>query len=327
MMLLDRINLNQLRVFECIFRLGSTVHAASELHLTQSGISQHLSTLEAQLGVILFDRLNRKLVPTAAAIRLYEKTHMGLGELEAGVGSVIDGAQGKAGPLRGTIAFGMPAEFGNNMVLGAIGAFCVENPEVKMRVRYGLAAGLSSMLIDGRLDFAFVDEFSLDRRIHTDVIYQEELSLFASNDYVKKIKWDKSGRETSRMFEELDYVEYLDGEPVLRMWMAHHFDKKNQSLNVRATGTDVHGLSRLILAGVGAGVLPEHHAARIDPTQKKLYRFRGAAQPLKNHISLAMLRDRTQSVAALAAITSLKDHFSKTHPAKERAPKMSAARE
>jgi LysR family transcriptional regulator for metE and metH len=49
---------------------GSTAGAASRLHLTQSAVSRALSQAEARLGVQLFERHSRGLLPTAAGQRL-----------------------------------------------------------------------------------------------------------------------------------------------------------------------------------------------------------------------------------------------------------------
>lgn len=54
-----------LQAYEAAARLGSFAAAAQELHLSQSAISQRVRSLEAHLGIALFDRLPR-------AVRLTE---------------------------------------------------------------------------------------------------------------------------------------------------------------------------------------------------------------------------------------------------------------
>ena len=56
-MLIDQLNLNQLRIFESVYRTQSMTQAAVELGLTQSGVSQHIRALEDVLGLSLFDRI------------------------------------------------------------------------------------------------------------------------------------------------------------------------------------------------------------------------------------------------------------------------------
>jgi len=55
-----------------IAEAGSTVRAASALHVTQSAVSRGLALAEDKLGVALFERGARGLAPTAAGRRLIE---------------------------------------------------------------------------------------------------------------------------------------------------------------------------------------------------------------------------------------------------------------
>lgn len=65
MRMLSRLpSLDLLRGFEAAARRLSFTKAAQELHVTQSAVSRQIKTLEAQLGVSLFRRLNRALLLT-----------------------------------------------------------------------------------------------------------------------------------------------------------------------------------------------------------------------------------------------------------------------
>ena len=59
-------SLNALRAFEAAARHLSFTKAAEELHVTQAAISHQVKTLEEQLGLPLFRRLNRRLLLTDA---------------------------------------------------------------------------------------------------------------------------------------------------------------------------------------------------------------------------------------------------------------------
>lgn len=61
---LNRIHLSGLRAVEAVGRLGSLKDAAGELGVTMGAVSQQLQKVEAQLGVVLFERQNRALIPT-----------------------------------------------------------------------------------------------------------------------------------------------------------------------------------------------------------------------------------------------------------------------
>lgn len=58
--------LNALRAFEAAARHLSFKLAAHELHVTPGAVSQHVKSLEERLGVMLFDRLHKQLILTAA---------------------------------------------------------------------------------------------------------------------------------------------------------------------------------------------------------------------------------------------------------------------
>lgn len=61
-------SISLMTAFESVCRAGTTVAAARDLDLTQGVISRMVRTLEAQLGVPLFRREGRRLIPTEAAL-------------------------------------------------------------------------------------------------------------------------------------------------------------------------------------------------------------------------------------------------------------------
>src|SRR5262245_43491747 len=57
-------SLDLLRGFEAAARHLAFTRAAQELHITQASVSRQIKTIEEQLGVTLFRRLNRALLLT-----------------------------------------------------------------------------------------------------------------------------------------------------------------------------------------------------------------------------------------------------------------------
>jgi DNA-binding transcriptional LysR family regulator len=298
-MFIDHVNLNHIRVFECVYRTRSMTLAAQELHLTQSGVSQHIKSLEDMLGVQLFDRIQQKLVATSAGALLFKRSSQGLREIEEALWTI----KGADQQLSGTVTIGMPTEFGTNLVLPLLAQIAKKHPLIHFKLNLGLASAMNSMLLGGEVDFAFVDDFRLDRRIKTERVYDETLELCISEELIKKVGTPKN---TRRYFESLEYVEYQEDEPVLRKWFAHHLHTKHIDLNVRTTVMDVQALARLIVADVGAGILPGHRVAKLEQQGRKIYRFKGCGKPLKNTISIAYLAERTHAPPTLTTIDALK---------------------
>lgn len=59
-------SLQELSAFEAAARHGNFSRAADELALTQSAVSKQIRQLEDLLGVLLFERQNRRLILTGA---------------------------------------------------------------------------------------------------------------------------------------------------------------------------------------------------------------------------------------------------------------------
>jgi DNA-binding transcriptional LysR family regulator len=296
-MWIDRVNLNYLRIFEVVYRLKSMTAAAKELHLTQSGVSQHITTLEKILEIPLFDREQRNLVPTPYAISLYEKCKRGLDEMEAALAQTV----GKD-VMSGTIRIGMPPEYGANVIVPIVSRFLREHPQVNVKLQFGLMKEISAQLLSAELDFAFVDSFALDKRITVEKVFDEEYGLYAAKDYLKSLK---GVSHTKAFYDKLNYVEYLEGDAILRSWFSHHLKSTDVKLNVRAYTDSPRAIQSLILQKVGAGVLPKHMVEEPAVT-KQLAELPGSKKPLVWVIYMAYLEERTQSPAIQLLVSEIR---------------------
>jgi DNA-binding transcriptional LysR family regulator len=297
-MIFNDLNLNHLRIFESVFRHKSMTEAARELHLTQSGVSQHMTSLEQTLGLRLFDRVKQRLIPTASGQHLFEAWTTNFKKVEEALWEL----KGGQGELKGTVSFGVPVEFGNNMILPLVSQFSRKHPLVKFKVRLEFASTLNEMLLNGKLDFAFIDDFKMDPSIKVKKVFDEVLELCVREDVLKE---KGSPRHNQKFYESLDYVEYEEGDPILKMWFQHHLGESKLKLNVKAYVMDAQANARLILNGMGAGVLPGHLVSRLEKEGHSIYTFKGSSKPLKNTLAVAYVEGRTQSPSAAALLDSL----------------------
>ena len=142
----------QLSNFCKVAELGSLTAAARTLDLTQAALSRQLSLLEAELGVALFRRTGRGLVPTAAGKRLLEQAHLILQQ----VALVPRAVRGADDTVRGSLALGLPPSLARTMVVALVEAFQEHIPEAVMRSVDGLSANLVELVARGKLDCAIV---------------------------------------------------------------------------------------------------------------------------------------------------------------------------
>lgn len=289
-MLLDQINLNYLRIFEAVYRTRSMTQAATEMHLTQSGISQHIKSLEETLNIKLFDRIKQKLVPTDEGNRLYGQLAPNLTQLE----EILLNVTNKENTLRGTVTIGMPVVFGLNLVMPQLTKFGHENPSVQFNINLDLAPNFNRQLLQGDVDFAFVDEFRLDSQIKTESVYDETLQLCCAQSYIKE-KGEGSGK---KYFESLEYICYDSSAPLIHKWLSHHFRYSGGDFNIRAKIGDALGVAKLITSGLGVGVLPRHQVMKLIDDGHNIYIFEGKnSKLLTNKISVAYVVGRSWSTA------------------------------
>src|SRR5688572_10702671 len=96
------VSLKQLRTVRAIAEEGSLTRAARRLYVTQSALSHQLSLLERQLGVPVFHRVGKRLVATAAGLRLLRSAEEVLAEVAELEEDLRRYAEGAAGRLRVT---------------------------------------------------------------------------------------------------------------------------------------------------------------------------------------------------------------------------------
>ncbi|MCB0348661.1 MAG: LysR family transcriptional regulator [Bdellovibrionales bacterium] len=296
-MLLNQINLNHLHVFAEVYKTKSMTIAAEKLHLTQSGVSQHIKALEDSLKITLFDRINQRIIPTAAAADLYEQCNLGLDTIEKALWKI----RGDSTELGGIINIGMPIEFGNSLIIPLLSKFGKAHKNIKYQIYLDFANKLNEMLLDGEIDFAFVDDYKMDKRIQTEIIYTERLALCTHADNVQM-----DTTTDRKYFENLSYVDYQKDAPILNMWFEHHLGSK-LNVNVRAYVMDVQGIARFITNGFAAGILPMHVIRKLETEGHKVHIFKVKDKELEKHVSVAFINNKTQSRSAAQCLKFLQD--------------------
>jgi len=304
MSILNQLNINYLRVFETVYRLKSMTKAAEQMHLTQSGISQQIKSLEEILGVSLFDRINKQLVPTSEAGLLYSQCAKGFQDIETTLRRITKNEH----ELLGIVKIGIPEEFGNGIILPLLAPFSKQHKGVDFRFTVGLASTMNSLLLNGEIDFAYIDEFALDKRIETKKVFDEVLELCISP---TKLKQYGKPKHQKSFYQSLEYIEYVEGSPVLKMWFKHHLKGAHIDPKIRACVMNAQSVARLIIDGVGAGVIPQYLMKKLKKEGRSLQSFKGLTKPLNNAISVAFLKNRTLSQASEAAKDWLSEQLAK----------------
>ena len=95
-----KAELGDLNAFVAVARAGGYRDGARASGVSASGLSEAVRRLEAQLGVRLFNRTTRSVVPTEADARLLERLGPALTEVDAALDVVNGFRERPAGTLR-----------------------------------------------------------------------------------------------------------------------------------------------------------------------------------------------------------------------------------
>src|SRR6202163_2190304 len=149
------IPLRQVRAVIAVCEEGSFTRAAERENATQSGISQHVATVERALGVRLFERSARGIVPTPAGLRYYKSCVEAVGRLE----NANEEARGLAGLVTGDLRIGLMPTFTRAVLAPTLDDFVPRHPDVRLHVFEGYSGVLTEMVLADELDFAVVPAF------------------------------------------------------------------------------------------------------------------------------------------------------------------------
>jgi len=146
-------SLRRIRSFVAVVEQGSFTAAAAREGATQSGISQHVGQLEAELGVALFTRNGRLVAPTAAGKAYYAECVDVLKRLDAARQGV------SAAGVGGAIRIGLMPTFTRSILTPALERFFASAPGSEISVIEAYSGVLTDMTLKGELDFAVVPAF------------------------------------------------------------------------------------------------------------------------------------------------------------------------
>lgn len=159
------MDLRQLEIFVKVAELKSFSKAAQALRLTQPTISEHIRTLEQELGVRLLDRLGRGAEATRAGQLLLSHATRML-QLQRETLQAMDSFQGRlAGDLH-VAASTIPGEY---VLPALIGRFKEKFPDIVISLLIGDSRAVVDWVIDGRAEVAVVGA----RLAHRGIEYRE----------------------------------------------------------------------------------------------------------------------------------------------------------
>jgi len=167
-------------LLEAIAADGTLTAASRRLHVSQPALSQRLTGLEKRLGIRLFEREGKRLVPTRAGRRMIHTATTLLTELRATQRDLDDLRHGRAAVLR----FASQCSTNYQWLPTVVHAFAARCPDVQLRIETTPEDDVVGALLSDRIDVALANK--PDRRMNalaTLPLFDDEMVAVVPTDH------------------------------------------------------------------------------------------------------------------------------------------------
>lgn len=253
--------------------------AANQAAMTQSGISQHISKLEEQLGVSLFMRSSKATVLTeeGKALLAYIRNY------NDSIQSLIETINKERKFIEGLVSYAMPPSCLLSPHFPMLLERRIRYPELELKVELLPNDNILPLVIDGKIDFGFVTE----KVEHPLLAYQK----FCDEEYIfVGADADKISTLNDTNLIEQKFINYPGMGVYFNYWIKHFMPTctniSDRSLYHAGEMNSIEGAIHMVVGSLGLSVFPRHCVQHhIDA--KKLFEYSESDHsPLTNTIHI-----------------------------------------
>ena len=293
-------DLNRLKIFGHVYLNKSVSSAARELHITQPAVSQQLKKLERELKIPLFTRTNKRMIPTPAASRLYQRIAPFISELQKEIQYLRRPLDTPYGQLR----IGASPAFGRQFLPIIFNHFRFRFPTVTFTAELENRDVLLAKVSTGEIDLAIVSHPVESRQEKKNIallytcenLADEQYVLACSHNYYQRKIGSKMDYKT---ISNLDFLATEAVDPPLTSWFRHHFKKIPYELNYVLLSADLPTIIAGIRCGMGAGILPLHMVKK-ESENGSIRIVNHEKKQLANRLSLIQLKNKETTLTEKA---------------------------
>ncbi|SFP41631.1 LysR family transcriptional regulator [Tranquillimonas alkanivorans] len=237
------MDLRQLKTLIAVADTRSFAASAEIVNLTPSAVSQQIQALEAELGVVLFDRTRRPPLLNAKGEEVVRAARQVVQIMTEARQTVSGGSTG------GVLKIGSIRTLSRRLVPAAFAAVRHVHPDLSFHLTVGMSEAILSDVAAGRLDAAVVAEHvELPAGLSWHLLLAEPLLLIAPKE------WESEPPET--LLTRLPFIRYETKVP-----LARQIDVELARLGIEprevAVVNTMPSVIGCVLAGLGASVVPK----------------------------------------------------------------------
>lgn len=215
------LNLEWYRTFKAIYERGTLTGAADTLLLTQPGVSQQLSSLETYMGVKLFERKPRRMLPTSHGIQLYNQIEEAIVQLE----KTEENFKRRTLMNRPKIKIGMNME-----VFHYAFSSILYQLDMDVEFTFGETDELQEKLIQKQLDLLITPIQNNHQHIKYIHFCREELILISSKNLdtipFNRFVYERKMDEAEKWLSEQDWFSYSHKMETIKSFWSDNFKKR-----------------------------------------------------------------------------------------------------
>jgi DNA-binding transcriptional LysR family regulator len=164
------LDAKSLKFFETVAQFGSMKRAALQLHTVQSNVTAHIRALEQELNVALFERRTDGIRLTPAGLRLLPHALEVQSAVESAKRAALDD-----GVPHGPLVIGMRKSASMLHLANLLSSFVPKYPGVELTVRTETSPVLTELVLNRKIEGAFVCDPVAYGDLISEVMFDEEL--------------------------------------------------------------------------------------------------------------------------------------------------------
>lgn len=270
-------NTTWLRSFCTLVEVGHFTRTAERLHMTQSGVSQHVRKLEDQLGIALLVREGKQFSLTDAGERLYAEGRTIIQALSSLKQRIAEDPA-----YEGLVRTMSPGSVGLKLYPHLL-ELQRRYPGLAIDYRFAPNADVENAISDYRIDIGFMTSASTLEEVSSQPIAKESLLLVTPADVVDP-SWEA--------LTKLGFIDHPDGGHHAGMLLGANYPEF-QHCNLfekRGFSNQIGLILEPVSMGLGFTVLPAHAVEAFRKPQ--LVRTHRLPTPVSETLYLAVRRDR-----------------------------------
>lgn len=283
------MDLHQIEIFCMLIKLRSFSGAAKALHLTQPTVSGHIKNLESDLGVMLLDRLGKRVVPTEEGEILYRYGQKLLA-LRDHARQEIEAISGKMG---GLLKIGGSTIPGAYILPALIGAFKKEHPSLSVQLMIDDTAKVTQAVKDGDLCIGVVGARVADGHLESHTFLSDELVVAVPAGH----HWAHKKIIPVEALKTEPFIQREEGSGT-RSIMEDHLEKAGfspEDLNTVAVVGSSDAVRQAVKAGLGVSIL-SIRALKDDIQAGRISAVRLKGLKLERSFSIILLKGKSRSL-------------------------------